>query len=73
MPKDHIERMNEESEALNEKVNKLEDFIKSNPVFETLDVHDQSMMRDQLEYMDRYLAVLDCRIVRAEGKDNANN
>ncbi len=73
MPEEHVVRMNEESEALNEKINKLEDFIKSNPVFETLDVHDQSMMRDQLEYMDRYLAVLDLRIVKAEGKYNANN
>lgn len=57
-----LERLNDEQVELKEKVEKLEDFIENNPVFETVSEMQRVLLVTQLNAMKLYLYTLDERI-----------
>ena len=58
----HIERMAVEQKELEEKMMKLFDFIKDNPIYKTLPIREQMLMAQQLGFMKSYFDVLTQRI-----------
>ena len=61
----HIQRVIDENNELMERCNKLNKFIKENPVFKTLPIGEQEDMIEQLKYMRSYSNVLISRLLRA--------
>ena len=61
----HVERMLIEHKELKEKVEKLDAFIGTNPIFKRLSEEEQRDMRLQFRAMMIYLDVLMTRIRRA--------
>lgn len=61
----HIQRVIDENNELMERCNKLNKFIKENPIFKTLPIEEQEDMEKQLEYMRSYSNVLIGRLLRA--------
>ena len=59
----HIQRIIDEAEELNEKIKKLDAFIKDNPIFKEQSAIDQQLMKRQLTVMKEYLEILDMRLV----------
>ena len=59
---DYQKRVVDEKTALDEKIVRLGDFIVNSPVFATLVVHEQTLLRDQLLHMQGYSDVLRDRI-----------
>lgn len=59
----HIQRIVDEAEELNEKIKKLDAFIKDNPIFKEQSAIDQQLMKRQLTVMEEYLEILDMRLV----------
>ena len=66
-----LERLNDEHSGLNEKVDKLEDFIKNNPVFKTVGEMQRVLLVTQLNAMKLYLYTLDERIWDLTPKETA--
>jgi hypothetical protein len=62
----HVQRMLIERYELMAKVVSLRMFISGNDLFHALPYEEQRDMKDQLEYMHRYLFVLERRIHRAD-------
>lgn len=62
----HQQRVVEEKEALQEKVEKLEKFTQSE-IFKTLSKTDQKLLKYQLIYMIGYLNVLEARVMMFAG------
>lgn len=62
----HQQRVVEEKEALQEKVEKLEKFTQSE-IFKTLSKNDQKLLKYQLIYMSGYLYVLEARAIMFAG------
>jgi len=60
--KDHVKRMVEEWDELNEKVVKLSNFIHYNPIFKTLGGDSQLLMSKQYGAMVDYAYYLKMRI-----------
>ena len=61
-PTTFLERLNNEHSELNEKVEKLEDFIENNPTFKTVGEMQRVLLVTQLNAMKLYLYTLDERI-----------
>ena len=59
----HIQRIIDEAGELNEKIKKLDAFIKDNPIFKEQSAIDQQLMKRQLTVMKEYLEILDMRLV----------
>ena len=64
-PMNHIDRLLDERSELVIKVNKLQAFIGSNPMFNDLPVQDQDLMTTQRYIMHLYIDLLTKRIERA--------
>lgn len=60
----HQQRVVDEKNELAEKVTKLGAFILDNPIFNTLDVEEQTDLHRQYAVMQTYLTILDSRISR---------
>lgn len=60
----HEQRVLDEKQALDEKLEKLVQFISVSPVFASLDSTDQSLLRDQRIAMADYSLALSRRIER---------
>jgi len=58
----HQQRVIDEADELNDKVVKLNDFIRNNDFFKTLEVEEQLRMTKQLAFMESYLDILNQRI-----------
>ena len=58
----HQQRVVDEQSELNEKLNKLSDFIKTSPLFEGLPIDEQERLMRQKYYMIEYSDVLAERI-----------
>ena len=58
----HQQRVVDEQSELNEKINKLSDFIKTSPLFEGLPIDEQERLMRQKYYMIEYSDVLAERI-----------
>jgi len=58
----HQQRVVEEAESLNEKLEKLGEFIATNPIFGKLSLMEQARMKTQMFHMRAYLVVLHDRI-----------
>lgn len=65
---DHVQRMRSEYEVLEQRTTNLNKFIKSSPVYKTLDPEERLDMCEQFMYMDGYRKVLKQRIDRADAK-----
>lgn len=61
-PTTFLERLDNEHSELNEKVEKLEDFIENNPIFKTVGEMQRVLLVTQLNAMKLYLYTLDERI-----------
>lgn len=70
---EHIERMKIEQRDLNEKIEKLNAFVETNPIFKTLSEVEQYLLKKQLLLMEEYLATLILRLLIAEDKPNYSN
>lgn len=62
----HIERMKDELGELREKLDALDKFIKSSPIYKALPVLEQDDLGRQRFYMDGYVHILSRRLERAE-------
>ena len=62
MEKEVFERMIKEFEELNEKVNKLREFITNKEKFEKLDFINRDLLIAQLKAMETYISILSIRI-----------
>ena len=62
MPEDYMTRLVLEAGELQDKINKLADFIESNPTFYELEVETQHLLVKQRLAMDVYLLILNTRI-----------
>ncbi len=58
------DRVIAERDEVNERHDKLLDFINNNPVFKTLDKIDRDLLVEQDAYMEAYIATLNKRIER---------
>jgi hypothetical protein len=58
----HQQRVVEEKEELDKKVELLRKFVTTNPIFESLDVKEQGRLRKQLVCMNCYSDILGDRI-----------
>ncbi len=58
----HVDRMKEEFDSLKLKIDKLNEFIYTNDVYQTLPTSEKVSMTQQLGYMVSYLRELDKRI-----------
>lgn len=65
-----LERLNDEKVELKEKVEKLDEFIENNPIFETVSEMQRVLMVTQLNAMKMYLYTLDERIYDLSPKTN---
>lgn len=61
----HIQRVINEHKELQDKIDKLDKFIVSNPIFSTLSSDEQADMENQLQYMLKYDSKLVSRLKRA--------
>tara|TARA_R110000803_G_scaffold202533_1_gene267743 strand:- start:318 stop:533 length:216 start_codon:yes stop_codon:yes gene_type:complete len=68
MSNEHIERMKSEYKELGVKIDALNSFIHSNPIFKTLCYLEQVRMIKQVGHMESYLQILDARIWTANDK-----
>ena len=66
MPQPHQLRVIAERNELAKKYEKLEKFITLDPIFETLELEEQSRLDRQLYHMGSYLRVLGERIAAFE-------
>ena len=57
-----LERLNDEHSELEGKVEKLEDFIENNPIFETVTEIQRVLLLTQFHAMKLYLGILEERI-----------
>lgn len=62
MKKEVFERMIKEFEELNEKINKLREFITNKEKFEKLDFINRDLLIAQLKAMETYISILSIRI-----------
>ena len=62
MEKPHQQRVVDEKKELDEKANKLVDFISNSPTFETLTHTEQELLKNQQEIMWQYSEILGKRI-----------
>lgn len=62
MTKQHVDRMILEADQLKTRVDSLNAFIHSNPVFKTLDDLEQARMIKQCGFMESYFSTLSSRI-----------
>lgn len=58
----HVQRMQEESNELDNRCYKLSQFIDTSPAYKTLPERKQELMRLQLQAMQFYATVLDMRL-----------
>jgi hypothetical protein len=58
----HQQRVVDEKAELDERANKLSEFIGTNPVFRSLDPAEQERMKEQCEIMWQYSEILGKRI-----------
>jgi hypothetical protein len=63
-----LKRLDDEHSELNEKVEKLEDFIENNPVFKTVGEMQRVLLVTQLNAMKLYLYTLNERIYNLTNK-----
>ena len=71
---DYFDRMLEELKALNEKINKLREFIENKEKFEELDYLNRDLLITQYKAMETYLSVLSVRIgLNAPHKDEEDS
>tara|TARA_R110000851_G_scaffold44927_1_gene110248 strand:- start:125 stop:340 length:216 start_codon:yes stop_codon:yes gene_type:complete len=68
MPNENIEIMKIEYKDLGVKINALNSFIHSNPIFKTICYLEQVRMIKQVGHMESYLQILDIRIWTANDK-----
>lgn len=61
----HQSRMLDEQMQLEDRINKLRQFINGNPIFGTLSEDERNDQIEQLEAMQKYTECLDRRIKRA--------
>jgi len=59
---DYKSRLRKELEDLNFKIEKLNNFIKKNDIFKTIDLEEQELLKEQREIMNKYANVLRKRI-----------
>lgn len=62
--KPHEQRVIQERNDLNEKIQKLDDFIERNDLFKELPSRDQELMTSQYNVMLQYVRILNERIGR---------
>lgn len=60
----HQQRVVDERESLQDKINNLSDFVTVNEIFKSLPEIEKTDLRDQLSFMCLYLEKLDSRISR---------
>jgi hypothetical protein len=60
----HQERVVKEKEELDDKLTKLEIFVSTNKIFNTLSDEDKQLLTDQYETMEKYSLILEKRINR---------
>lgn len=60
----HQQRVVDERNELQDRRNKLIQFIQENPIFKTLEEGDQKLLKEQFEAMTWYQKILDSRITR---------
>ena len=59
---DYKSRLRKELEDLNFKIEKLNNFIKKNDIFKTIDLEEQELLKEQREIMNEYANILRKRI-----------
>lgn len=64
--KPHQQRVIDEKSELDERLRKLNEFIDSSPVFDTLDQAEQDRLNEQAFHMENYSKVLGERIAAFE-------
>ena len=62
LPQDLVSKLNTERTELAEKIEKLKNFITTNPIYKTLNRDHVSLLDDQLEAMETYEHVLITRL-----------
>ena len=55
-------RLRKELEDLNFKIEKLNNFIEKNDIFETIDLEEQELLKEQRRIMNKYANILRKRI-----------
>lgn len=60
----HEQRVVDEKKELDEKMDKLDKFIQSNPLYGTLAKEDQKLLERQYKAMDTYSYILGQRIAK---------
>lgn len=60
----HQQRVVQERDELQDRTQKLGEFILNNPIFQSLSEEEQTDMSEQHYFMSRYLEILDKRIKR---------
>ena len=60
--KDYVQRMYGELAELSERIDKLDKFLKTNPIVKTLSAEKHTLMSVQLQAMKTYYKVLNRRI-----------
>jgi len=58
----HQQRVIDEKTELFDKIEKLEAFIKTNPIFGQMELQDQQLLEEQLKHMNAYWNVLRQRV-----------
>lgn len=58
------EKLKEEKKLLDKKIKNLQQFIESNPIFDTLNEYEKQDMSKQLQVMNLYTSILKSRINR---------
>lgn len=64
-PPPHVARMIEEREQVQARLDKLREFMRDNPLFQTLGIIDRDLMKEQEQVMDSYVVILGMRINQA--------
>lgn len=64
----HQQRVVDERNELNEKADKLLEFIRINPIFEELNERDKALLREQYQVMCKYQNILQERIANFNKK-----
>lgn len=68
--KEYVQRMHIELAELKERIDKLDKFLKTNPIVNTLSAEQRTLMRVQLQAMKTYHKVLNGRIeIKEEQND----
>ena len=68
--KDYVQRMYGELAELSERIDKLDKFLKTNPIVKTLSAEKRTLMSVQLQAMKTYYKVLNRRIEIEEEEEN---